>query len=66
MVEEVKEVKAKKEVAVAIKTLVVKELPSQQINKVKDDKGEEFNLMTTEEALTLILEKLTKIEKAVA
>lgn len=65
MVDEIKESKSKKEVPV-VKTIVVKELPTQQINKAKDESGIEFDLLTTEEALTLILEKINKIEKAVA
>ena len=41
--------------------LVVKDLPTQQINRFTDDKtGEVVNLMTIEEALTEIINKLNK------
>lgn len=65
MVEETKEVKVKKEIFTP-KTIVVKELPVVAVDTAKDNDGVEVKLMTIEDALTKILEKLTKIEKAVA
>lgn len=66
MAEEKIDSKAKKEDK-NIKTLVVAQLPTQNLNRVQDkETGEEFNLLTIEEALTLLVEKVTKIEKATA
>jgi hypothetical protein len=58
--------KTTKEESKEEKTIVVRELPQQSVNTAEDDKGNKFNLLTTEEALTIILEKVTKIEKSVA
>jgi len=46
------------------KILVVKELPTQQVNVGAID-GEEYDLVTVEDAITEILEKIRKIEKSV-
>jgi hypothetical protein len=40
------------------KTIVVKELPVQPISLVKDPKGQQIKLITIEEALTKILQRL--------
>ena len=44
--------------------LVVSELPKKEIRNIIDDKNEEYELLTTEEALTELLKSLKKIEKA--
>lgn len=46
-----------------IKTVVVTQLPTQQVSKALDDKGNEFNIVTTEEALTEILEIARALKK---
>ena len=61
MAEEKTEVKAKKQEPV--KTLVVAQLPTQPYNKLTDESGVEYNLMTVEEALTRILENSEKLVK---
>lgn len=38
------------------KEVVVGELPTQQVNRVKGEDGVEYNLITTQEALQRILE----------
>ena len=42
--------------AVVEKEVVVNELPTQQVNRVKGDDGVEYTLVTTQEALQRILE----------
>jgi hypothetical protein len=46
------------------KTLVVKDLPQTQIRRVTGEDGNEYNLVTVEEAITEILEKITELSKA--
>lgn len=48
-----------------VSLLVVQSLPTQSVDRVEID-GKETHLVTVEEALTKILESVTKIEKAVA
>ena len=57
MVEDKKSVKTEK------KTVVVNQLPTEQIRNVSDKDGNEFELLTIEEAITEILEKIRKLEK---
>lgn len=47
------------------KILVVAQLPAQSINITEID-GEKVRLLTIEDAITKILEKINKIEKSVA
>jgi len=54
-----KEEETKKE----IKTLVVSQLPKVDARSYIDDEKNEFVILTTEEALTEILEKVRKLEK---
>ena len=61
MVEE-KSDKPKKDDKVA-KTVVVSQLPQQQVNKALDENGNEFNLVTIDEALTEILETSRQLKK---
>ena len=49
-----------------VKRLVVTELPKQEVKTVTNEKGEEFELLTIDEALTEILQKINDIKKAVA
>ena len=51
--EEIKEVE--------LPTLVVKELPTQEVKAGVDKEGNEYQLVTSDEALTEILEKIRKI-----
>lgn len=44
-------------------TKVALELPQQQIRKYTDDEGNEVNLVSIDEALTEILEKVRAMEK---
>jgi predicted transcriptional regulator len=45
------------------KTVVVKELPVQNVKElVNEEEGTKYTLITTEEALTEILERLARIE----
>ena len=46
-----------------VKTLVVAELPTQPMNKARDESGNEFDLMTTTDALTEILEIARSLKK---
>jgi hypothetical protein len=59
---EEKEVSTKKEVKVT-KTLVVEQLPTQAVNKALDEKGNEFDLITRDEAMTEILEAIRQLKK---
>jgi len=59
---EEKEVSNKKEVKVT-KTLVVEQLPTQAVNKALDEKGNEFDLITRDEAMTEILEAIRQLKK---
>jgi hypothetical protein len=61
MVEIKKVEEVKKEVAV--KTLVVEQLPTQAMNKAVDESGNEFNLITRDDALTEILEACRQLKK---
>lgn len=63
MVEITKESKKKEEKST--KTLVVRELPTQAMNTVTDDKGNDYSLMTVEEALTEILEIVKSLKAGV-
>jgi hypothetical protein len=45
------------------KTLVVENLPTQQINKAIGDDGNEYDLITRDEALTEILETVRSLKK---
>jgi len=54
-----KEEETKKE----IKTLVVSQLPKVDARSYIDDEKNEFVILTTEEALTEILERVRKLEK---
>lgn len=55
MVEEKKEV--------AEKEVVVGELPTQQVNRVKGEDGVEYNLITTSEALQKILDMVKDLKR---
>lgn len=46
------------------KTLVVKDLPQTQVRRVTGEDGKEYNLVTVEEAITEILDKVTELSKA--
>lgn len=46
--------------------LVVQQLPTQNIREYEDGEGNKFDLITTDEALTEILEKVREIHKSVA
>ena len=46
-----------------IKKLVVEKVPMQEVRKVLDNDGNEIELLTIDEALTIILEKVTKLER---
>lgn len=48
-----------------LKTLVVSQLPVETIDETKVN-GEKVKLVSYDDALTLILEKVTRIEKSVA
>lgn len=61
MAEVKKEVKKVEE-----KTVVVAQLPSQQVNKALDENGNTINLITIEDAITDLLERVKRIEKGVA
>lgn len=63
MDEEKIEAKAKKESKVIAKTLVVEQYPTQPVNKALDEKGNEFNLITRDEAMTEILEIARELKK---
>ena len=56
------EVKAKEKTEDS-KVLVVAQLPTQPTNRVKDESGAEYNLVTIEEALTEILEIARQLKK---
>ena len=58
-----KEKKVEKEL---IETVVVKEFPTQKVNRGVGDDGKEYQLITVEEALTEILNRVREIEKSVA
>ena len=58
--DETKEEKIKKSV------LVVSELPTQQVRNAVDKDGNEYDVLTTEEALTEILSLVRQIKKSVA
>ena len=45
------------------KTLVVEQFPTQAMNKVVDEKGNEFNLVTRDEALSEILEIARELKR---
>lgn len=62
MAEEKTDTKAKKEEKIQ-KTIVVAQLPTQPVNKATDEKGNEFNLLTVDEALTEILETIRALKK---
>lgn len=47
-------------------TLVVKQLPQQPAREISDEEGNSYKAMTTEEAVKELLERVRKIEKAVA
>jgi len=57
-----KEEKRKEEVITELR--VLKELPTQEITKGKDDEGNEYEFVTTEEAIKEILIKIREIHKA--
>ena len=59
MTEEIKDVK---KTEVKVKTLVVTQLPTQNYNKVTED-GVDYNLLTTEQAMTEILDILRQLKK---
>lgn len=48
------------------KVLVVQELPTQQLRSIKDQDGNEYDVLTMQEALTEILENTRQIKKSVA
>ena len=48
------------------KFLVVSEIPKQEVRTVKDEQGNEYEIMTVEEALTEIFKSIKKIEGSVA
>ena len=58
--DEIKEEKTKKSI------LVVSELPTQQIRNAIDKDGNEYDVLTIEEALTEILNLVRQIKKSVA
>jgi len=62
MVKEETEIAKKKEEKV-VKTLVVQQLPTEQIKKVIGDDGIEYNLLTIEEAISEILEVVKQLKK---
>lgn len=45
------------------KEVVVGELPTQQVNRVKGEDGVEYNLITTQEALQKILEIVKDLKR---
>lgn len=49
-----------------IETIVVEQLPTQAVSKVVDENGNEFNVVTRDEALTEILKGVRKLLKMVA
>lgn len=59
---EEKETKSKKEEKV-VKTVVVEQLPTQTYSDVVNNKGEEFKLVTRDDALTEILEIARQLKK---
>jgi hypothetical protein len=61
--EEKIDVKSKKKEEESTKILVVAQLPTQPTNRVKDDAGVEYTLVTQEEALTEMLEILKQLKK---
>lgn len=46
-----------------VKRLVVEKIPMQEVRRVTDNDGNEIDLLTIDEALTIILEKVTKLER---
>lgn len=46
--------------------VVVSELPKKEIKSFTDDKNDEYELLTIEEALTEIYKSIKKIERSVA
>lgn len=52
-----------KKVEKVLKTIVVEQLPTQAVNKALDEKGNEFNLVTRDDALTEILEICRGLKK---
>lgn len=52
---------AKKDVE--LKTLVVEQLPTQPMTKAVDEQGNEYNLVTRDEAITEILEIARSLKK---
>ena len=60
--EEKTEIKPKK-VEVQPNILVVAQLPTQPTNMVRDEKGVEYTLVTTEEALTEMLDILKQLKR---
>jgi len=46
-----------------LKTLVVAQLPTQPTNRVKDDSGVEYGLITIEDAMTEILEIARQLKR---
>lgn len=63
MADEKTEPKIKKEEKKEIKTVVVAQLPTQSVTKARDEEGNEFNLITMEEAITEILERVRELKK---
>lgn len=60
-----KELKEKEEKKEETKTLVVKQLPKQEVKSFEGDDGNMYDLMTTDEAIQEILEKVREIHKAI-
>lgn len=59
MVEKKEEKKEEK----VIKTIVVESLPTQAYNRTVDDKGNEYDLITRDEAINEILEIARQLKK---
>jgi translation initiation factor IF-3 len=57
------EEKTEKKTVKENKTLVAQQLPTQNVREVIDDKGDTYTVMTTEEALTEILDIARQLKK---
>ena len=56
--------KEKNEERKGLKLLVTKQVPTQEVRRLKDDDGNEYEIMTEEEALTEILTMIRQIHSA--
>ena len=61
--EETKPAKVKKEEAKVVKTLVVAQIPTQEVRTLLGDDGSTYNVLSTDEALTEILETVRLLKK---